>query len=594
MRTFIASALAAVALATERRRLANPDAPCRLPLTEPVEPKIIKPLEPVAELPEQWIWNNVNNTNYLTNVRNQHLPQYCGSCWAHAATSSFSDRIKIMRNAAWPDINIAPQVLIDCEHNSLGCHGGNAMTAFEWMSNHEITDETCSIYTARGLDNGGNCSAMTKCRNCSPGEACVVPDEYYVYQTAEYGPVSGEEAMMQEIFQRGPIACGVAVPEALELYTGGVFCDETGDMDIVHDISVVGYGVTEDGQKYWTVRNSWGTHWGEHGFFRVCRGVNNIAIESDCSWTVPKDTWTTGLKHFTTESEKIDSKNDQTVYAFPQPTYDGTEDFLTEDTMDGCRVAEATFEGGEKKTTPYAWDLYPQAILPRNYDWRNINGVNYMSWTKNQHIPRYCGSCWAQGSTSAIADRFNILTGMQGETPIAPIGLNAQVVVNAYAGGSCNGGNPAHVYKYAHDTGLVHSSCEQYTAYNLQHEIQPIDVCRDCTWPPPRPDDDGLEGCFSVEPDVRYYVSEYYNLSGADQMKAELYANGPISCGIHVTDNFEYNYFGGIYSESVEIPIANHEISVVGYGFDEATETEFWIGRNSWGTYWGEYGFFRI
>ena len=140
MRTFIASALAAVALATERRRLANPDAPCRLPLTEPVEPKIIKPLEPVAELPEQWIWNNVNNTNYLTNVRNQHLPQYCGSCWAHAATSSFSDRIKIMRNASWPDINIAPQVLIDCEHNSLGCHGGNAITAFEWMSNHEITD----------------------------------------------------------------------------------------------------------------------------------------------------------------------------------------------------------------------------------------------------------------------------------------------------------------------------------------------------------------------------------------------------------------------------------------------------------------------
>jgi cathepsin X len=44
----------------------------------------------------------------ITNIRNQHVPQYCGSCWAHAATSALSDRIKIARNAAWPDINISP------------------------------------------------------------------------------------------------------------------------------------------------------------------------------------------------------------------------------------------------------------------------------------------------------------------------------------------------------------------------------------------------------------------------------------------------------------------------------------------------------
>jgi len=72
--------------------------PCRRKSLKHIQPVVKNPLKPV-NLPDQWIWNNVNNTNYLTNLRNQHIPQYCGSCWAHAATSAISDRIKIQRNA---------------------------------------------------------------------------------------------------------------------------------------------------------------------------------------------------------------------------------------------------------------------------------------------------------------------------------------------------------------------------------------------------------------------------------------------------------------------------------------------------------------
>ena len=41
-------------------------------------------------------------------------PADCGSCWAMGTTSALSDRIKRMRKGEFPDINLSPQVLINC------------------------------------------------------------------------------------------------------------------------------------------------------------------------------------------------------------------------------------------------------------------------------------------------------------------------------------------------------------------------------------------------------------------------------------------------------------------------------------------------
>jgi cathepsin X len=178
-------------------------------------------------------------------VRNQHIPYYCGSCWAFAATSALSDRIKIRRSAKWPDINISPQVLLSCDTTlgDLGCKGGDMLTAYQWIHENNITDETCSSYQALGWTNGLGCDPMAKCKNCKPSGACWAQTGAHVYGVDSFGQVKGEQAMMNEIFQRGPITCGIAVTQAFLNYTGGIYVDYSNDTTITHGISVVGWGV---------------------------------------------------------------------------------------------------------------------------------------------------------------------------------------------------------------------------------------------------------------------------------------------------------------------------------------------------------------
>lgn len=101
--------------------------------------------------------------------------------------------------------------------------------------------------------------------------------------------------MMNEIYQRGPIACSMDATAQFHNYTGGIFIDTTGAQDLNHVISLVGFG-TENGVDYWIGRNSWGSHWGEQGYFRIVRGVNNLGIETKCAWATPLNTWSTEEK----------------------------------------------------------------------------------------------------------------------------------------------------------------------------------------------------------------------------------------------------------------------------------------------------------
>ena len=77
----------------------------------------------------------------------------------------------------------------------------------------------------------------------------------------------------------------------LQFYLRGIFnpkifrCSKT---DPNHAVLMVGFGKSTLGTKYWTIKNSWGKFWGEHGYFRIARGKEACGINRNAQSGVIK------------------------------------------------------------------------------------------------------------------------------------------------------------------------------------------------------------------------------------------------------------------------------------------------------------------
>merc|ERR1719346_117687 len=252
----------------------------------------------VEDLPADFNWCNKDGVSYCSISRNQHIPQYCGSCWAHGAVSALADRVKIARKAQGIDINPSVQHLLNC--GGVGsCHGGSVDGPYQWLleiseQGAGISYETSQPYLACTPESeegfcphvDTTCKPINVARTCgsfgAEGGPCTGLSSYPNISISDYGSIGGADAMMKEIYARGPISCGIDAMPLLN-YESGII--KTAGDQVDHVISVVGWGTDPKEGFFWIVRNSWGEYWGEMGFVRVAKGA--LLVEDQCSWAVP-------------------------------------------------------------------------------------------------------------------------------------------------------------------------------------------------------------------------------------------------------------------------------------------------------------------
>lgn len=199
----------------------------------------------------------------VTPVKNQGS---CGSCWAFSAVGNMESRWFL---AGHDLVQLSEQNLVDCDHECSeyegeqacdeGCNGGLMWNGFEWVrKNGGIMSE--DDYPYAGYD--GQCSFDQS--------KTVASFSNWTMLSQDEGDIANYVAA------NGPVSVALNANN-LQFYIGGVsdplLCSPK---HINHGVLIVGYG--SEHKDFWIVKNSWGSSWGEKGYFRMRRGKGTCGI----------------------------------------------------------------------------------------------------------------------------------------------------------------------------------------------------------------------------------------------------------------------------------------------------------------------------
>jgi PKD repeat protein/C1A family cysteine protease len=247
----------------------------------PGRKSVQKPAAPLS-LPPSFDWRN-NSGDWTTPVRDQ---LDCGSCWAFSTTSAFESYWERLKNDPGLNPDFSEQFLVSCAATSYGCSGGSN-TAMDYFVDRAVqsavgtVNEGSYAYTARD----SSCSDLT---GISRYSVPAGQDWYYVATGANPdSEVPTVDQIKAAIFTNGPLSSYINADSAFQHYRGGIFSTTTLFTTTNHAVLLVGWGHDEEtGKDFWIAKNSWGTDWGEEGWFRIFTGSNRVG-EGAAYFTMP-------------------------------------------------------------------------------------------------------------------------------------------------------------------------------------------------------------------------------------------------------------------------------------------------------------------
>jgi C1A family cysteine protease len=194
----------------------------------------------------------------VTPVRNQGA---CGSCWAFSGVGALESRI-LMEGGAQYDLS--EENLLSCNVYKAGCGGGNELIVANYLTKFGASLESCAHYDA---------ADGTPCKSC---EYVRKLSGFKIIGTnLDSAAPSKVNQVKQALLDYGPLIVTMdASGPGFSAYTGGVY-EWWSPSTENHGVLLIGWNDTlthSHGSGAWIVKNSWGTYWGESGYFAIAYG----------------------------------------------------------------------------------------------------------------------------------------------------------------------------------------------------------------------------------------------------------------------------------------------------------------------------------
>ena len=223
----------------------------------------------------------------------------CGSCWAFAASHTYTDRLSIAAGAEHTQISSHYPTACFRDYNLVsngnGCCGASTHAGLEFFRHYGAVTEQCVSYGLYNYpqndfnfkrNNPIRRYCPSECEDGSSFENNVISLPGYTHKVQESDVINA--------LKEGPVVVSMQLSESLMYeYTCGVFTQDSKGETLRggHSVELVDYG-TESNVPFWVIKNSWGTNYGEGGYFRIRRGDLKIGTRSSFFLPnlTPKDT----------------------------------------------------------------------------------------------------------------------------------------------------------------------------------------------------------------------------------------------------------------------------------------------------------------